>query len=281
MKIFLTGGNGKLGSWVGRDLVEHGHEVVSVDRQLPATRLAEIRYREVDLADLGQISGAMRGCEAVLHFGAIPAPWSHPDEVVFRNNVVATYNVLQAAMDCGIARAIIASSGSAYGMAWAERPLPPLYLPVDEAHPLLAHDPYALSKEVDERTAEMFVRRCGMTVLAYRFHWISYPGEARQAALNPPERTPQSFYNFSGYVDVRDAAQAVRLGLTAAVSGLQVYNIGAADTLCVEPTAELVSTYLPQMAVRAPLPDRSPLYAIDKARAELGYQPAHSWRDED
>ena len=50
-------------------------------------------------------------------------------------------------------------------------------LPLDEDHPFIVRDPYALSKETDERTAEMFVRRWGMTVLAYRLHWIAEPGE--------------------------------------------------------------------------------------------------------
>ncbi len=280
MKILITGGNGRLGRWVGRDLRDHDHEVISIDRQLPATPEPGILYRAVELNDLGQISGALVGCEAVLHFGAIPAPWSHPDEVVFRNNVVATYNVLQAAMLSGIQRAIIASSGSAYGMAWSETPFPPQYVPVDEAHPLLAHEPYALSKEVDERTAEMFVRRCGVTILAYRFHWISLPGEAKAAALALNELTTASLYNLSGYVDIRDAAQACRLGLTAQVNGFQAYNIGAADTLLSAPTAEMTQMYLPATEVRGSLPGYSPLYAIGKAQTELGYQPQHTWRDE-
>jgi hypothetical protein len=67
-----------------------------------------------------------------------------------------------------------------------------LYVPVvDEDHPLLAQDPSGcLSKEVDERTCAMFNRRTGISVLAYRFHWITLPDEAagRAATLrNRPE----------------------------------------------------------------------------------------------
>ena len=38
MRVLITGGNGLLGKWVGRDLRDNGHEVVSVDRHLPSTR---------------------------------------------------------------------------------------------------------------------------------------------------------------------------------------------------------------------------------------------------
>jgi nucleoside-diphosphate-sugar epimerase len=188
-RVLVTGGNGKLGRWVGRELRDYGCEVVSVDRYLPADREPGIHYRQVDMADLGQVIGAAVGCDAVIHLAAIPNPYAHPDEVVFLNNVGATYNALQAAMTLGIGRAFIASSISAYGMAWSRPTFPPLYVPIDEAHPFIAKDPYALSKETDERTAEMFVRRCGMTVLAYRIHWIAEPGEARRRA-NDPAYTP-------------------------------------------------------------------------------------------
>ena len=182
MRVLVTGGDGRLGPWVARELRDHGHEVVSIDRLLPREREAGIRYRAVELGDLGQVVGAMRGCAAVIHLGAIPAPWSHPDEVVFLNNVGATYNTLQAAYLLGIGKAIIASSCSAYGMAWTETRFEPRYAPVDEEHPLLPHDPYGLAKETDERTAAMFARRCGTAILAYRFHWIALPGEAAARA---------------------------------------------------------------------------------------------------
>ena len=76
---------------------------------------------------------------------------------------------------------MIASSGSVYGTAWSPFPSHPRYVPVDEDHPLDNADPYGLSKEVDERTAEMFTRRYQMSVAALRFHWITERDEQRQA----------------------------------------------------------------------------------------------------
>src|SRR5665811_1166869 len=75
-------------------------------------------FVQADLHDIGQIANAMKGCVAVIHLGAIPSPYSHPDDVVFRNNTLATFSVFQAASLLGLRRIAFASSGSLYGTAW-------------------------------------------------------------------------------------------------------------------------------------------------------------------
>jgi nucleoside-diphosphate-sugar epimerase len=280
MRVLVTGGNGRLGKWVGRELRDHGYEVVSVDRYLPSAQEPGIHFRQVEMSDLGQIIGAAAGCDALIHLAAIPAPYSHPDEVVFIHNVGATYTALQGAMTLGIERAIIASSASAYGMAWARPTFPPLYAPLDEDHPFITRDPYALSKETDERTAEMFVRRCGMTVLAYRLHWIAEPGEARRRVSDSAPPAERDATNLWGYVDVRDAARAFRLGLEADLTGFIAFNITANDTLRTEPTEELLRTLLPTTEIRSPLTGNASAWSNARARELLGFVPEHSWRAE-
>jgi nucleoside-diphosphate-sugar epimerase len=279
MRVLISGGSGRLGTWVGRELRDHGYEVASVDRRLPADHEPGIQYRQVAMDNLGEVIGAAAGCDALIHLAAIPAPYRHPDEVVFLNNVGATFNALQAAMLLGIERAIIASSASAYGMAWARPTFPPLYAPLDEDHPFIVRDPYALSKETDERTAEMFARRCGMTVLAFRFHWIALPGEAKRRATDPAVPPTVGATNLWGYTDIRDAARACRVGLEANVSGFTALNIIANDTLRPEPTEELLRTILPTTELRAPLPGNTSAWSNARARDVLGFSPAHSWRD--
>ena len=287
MRVLVTGASGKLGRWVVRDLAEHGHEVVGIDRVPPppddrgsVPDGTSVRHREADLVGVGQVVGAMAGCEAVVHLGAIPSPGRHPDEVVFGNNVRATFAVLHAAALLGIRKAVIASSVSALGMAYATHPFAPLYAPVDEAHPLLPQDPYGLSKEVDERTAETFHRRTGMQVLAYRFHWIANPGQAADAARQVGADLRQHATGLWGYVDVRDAATACRLGIETDGLGFAAFNIAAADSLSEAPTEELIRRHCPRVELRAPIPGTASAFSIERARRRLGYEPAHSWRDQ-
>ncbi len=284
MRVLVTGGSGRLGQFVLRDLLDHGHEVVNADRRAPAgdpTKARAVRFVETDLGDVGQVAGVLAGCDAVIHLGAIPAPYSHADETVFVNNTRATFATLQAASLLGVRRAVIASSVSAYGNAWAPEPFPFRYAPVDEAHPLLNHDAYGLSKEVDERTAEMFHRRNGLQVVALRFHWVSLHEEAvaRAAELNADPTADDWWRLLWGYIDARDAATACRLGVEVEGLGFEPFNVIAADTLCDAPTEELIRRYSSATELRAPIAGTAGGFSIEKARRLLGYEPRHSWRD--
>jgi nucleoside-diphosphate-sugar epimerase len=169
---------------------------------------------------------------------------------------------------------------SALGTAWSVEPFAPLYAPVDEAHPLIVKDCYGLSKEVDERTGEMFHRRTGMQVVALRFHWVARLEEAREraAALTADPRHEHWFRHLWGYIEVRDAAAACRLGIEANGLGFEPFNVVAADTLVDAPTEDVIRTYAPTVELRRPIPGTSSAFSTEKARRLLGWAPAHTWR---
>jgi nucleoside-diphosphate-sugar epimerase len=286
MRVLVTGGSGRIGSATVQELLAHGYGVVNADQRPLSRDLipsgADYRYQETNLGDVGQVAGALSSCDAVIHLGAIPSPYRHPDEVVFLNNVGATFAVLQAAMLLGVKKAVFASSLSALGTAWAPEPFAPLYAPVDEAHPLLPHDCYGLSKEVDERTAEMFHRRTGMQVLAYRFPLVASMAEIKHLA-ETMRQNPAAQDNWKvlwAYIDVRDAALACRLGIEASGLGFEVFNISAADTVGSAPTEQLIKQYAPSVEIRQPIPGTGSAFSADKARRMLGYEPQHTWRDQ-
>jgi len=275
----------RLGRQVVTELLEHGSEVISIDRVRPAGQLPlGARFILTDLSDVGEVAYAMKRCDAVIHLGAIASPYGYPDEIVFGNNTGATFAVLQAASLLGVRRAAIASSVSAYGMAWAERRFYATYVPLDEAHPLLNHDAYGLSKEVDERTAEMFARRDGMSVACLRFHWVARPEELRgRPGLEPDdEALAEGGRSFWGYVDVRDAARALRLAVEVARDapyGFEPFNIVAADTLLAIATEEAIRRVAPDTTIRSPIAGYASAFDIGKAKRMLGWEPVHSWRD--
>ena len=104
MKIAVTGGSGRVGGAVIRMALKRGDSVVSIDRVNPADQEARsnLTYVQTDITDYAAFENALRGCDALVHMAAIPAPGSHPDHVVHNNNVVGSYNALRTAVEVGI-----------------------------------------------------------------------------------------------------------------------------------------------------------------------------------
>lgn len=279
MQVLVTGGQGRLGRAVAGALIARGDRVTSLDRHLgDGGPLAGETRRAVDVRDVGAVLGAAHGCDAVIHCAAIPSPERHAAEVIFETNVMGTFAVLQASMLAGISRVAIASSLSALGGAWANPPHPPRYVPVDEAHPLEVEDPYGLSKVVNERTAEMFHRRAGMTIAALRFGWILSADEARAEAARfatDPMRNQPGLWS---YIDERDAAAACLNAIDAPPFGYAALNIIGFDTLATIPTEEALERYAPLVERWAPISGFASPFSADMARNTIGFEARWSWR---
>ena len=164
MRIVVTGGSGKAGRWVVRDLREHDHDVLNVD--LAHDGSAHGLCIRTDLTDLGQVHDVIAGADAVVHLAAIPAPELRPEGETFRTNALSTYNVFAAAADRGVGRVVWASSETVLGLPFAPA-TPPPFAPVDESV-VRPESSYALSKLVGETMAGQFARRSGIPFVGLR-----------------------------------------------------------------------------------------------------------------
>ena len=276
-KVLVSGSDGKIGSVTVNELREHDYAVTPADRQRTQAWNTQI----VDFQDLGQVIGVMQGHDAVIHLAAIPSPIAHTAEVVFRNNVVSTFNVLEAATILGIKNVVIASSITALGYGYCHRRFDPLYMPIDEAHPLLAQDCYGLSKMIGEELAEGFLRRIpDMSLVSLRFTAVI--DDSDQAWLNAARRSPtrddERYGAFWTFVDVRDAAAACRLSLEYATSGHEAFFICAPKTWRPEPVQDLLARHFPgEYPVSEEL--RGAVSPVDCSKAErlLGWTARYDW----
>lgn len=277
-KVVVTGGSGMLGKWVVKHFVEQGYEVLCVDTRQPEEQICPTLI--VDLQDLGQTYGALAGADAVVHMAAIPRAGMVPPEVTFRNNVMSTYNVLEAASGLGIKKAVIASSESSYGICFAVHPFGPQYVPMDEAHPQLPQDSYGLSKIVNEQTADMFHRRTGIQVVSLRLGNVIPPEwyERFPSWINNPEERERILWS---YIDTRDAAEACRLAIEAEGLGSVALNLGSDETSMAIPSRELMAARYPETTdFRAPLEGHEALLNSGKAMRLLGWKPKYRWREQ-
>lgn len=272
-KIIVTGGTGKAGRAVMKELSEHGYELLNVD--IAGTRQQGFLY--ADLSDFGQTIDAMQGYDAVVHLAAIPAPNIHTEEVTFRNNISSTFNVFHAATALGMERVVWASSETVLGLPFDDEK--PDYAPIDEDQTPYPESSYALSKLLSEEMARQFNRRSGIPFIGFRISNIMEP-EAYQRFPSYWDDPMIRKWNLWGYVDARDVAQACRLGLEADVSGAEVFIIAAADTCMRAKNRDLMAQVFPDVEIRKDdLGEHETLLSIDKARKMLGYEPKYSWRD--
>jgi nucleoside-diphosphate-sugar epimerase len=273
MRIVVTGGSGKGGKWVVRELREHGHDVLNVDVRHDGSEFGLCMV--ADLTDLGQTLDALSGADSVVHFAAIPAPGLRPEGETFRINAMSTYNVFAAAVAHGMKRVVWASSETVLGLPFD---IPPAFAPVDETIEPRPESSYALSKLVGETMAAQFARRSGTGFVGLRISNIMEPDDY---ALFPTywDDARSRKWNLWGYVDARDVASAARLGLEADVSGSEICIVAAADTVMTRPSADLMAEVFPTVELRRAVTGRETLLSIDRARRMLGYEPKHRWED--
>jgi nucleoside-diphosphate-sugar epimerase len=280
-RVVVTGGSGKVGRACVKDLLEHGYEVFNVDTVPPAAN--DCPFVQADLVDFGQafevlshVDDRLANIDALVHLAAIPAPGKNPNAVIFRVNTVSTYNVFEAARRLKIRNVVWASSETLLGVPFDS---PPPYVPVDEEYPARPESAYALSKLMGEEMAKQFCRwDPELKMIGLRFSNVMEPGDYERFPSFDAGARLRNF-NLWGYIDARDAAQAIRLGLEADITGAENFIIANAETVMSRPNAELMAEVYPEIAIKDGTGPNETLLSINKARLMLGYEPKYSWRD--
>jgi nucleoside-diphosphate-sugar epimerase len=291
MRIFLTGGSGKAGRHVAPFLAEQGHQVTNADL-VPLDHPDVIDLR-VDLTDAGEVYSALAGLatfdeldlpekptyDAVVHLAAIPAILKQADAATYATNVLSTYHVLEAATRLGVPKVVFASSETTYGICFAQGERKPLYVPVDEEHPTVPEDSYAMSKVAGEVTARSFHARSGADIYGLRINNVIEPHEYAEmfpAFLADPSLRRRNLF---AYIDVRDLGHMLQRCLETDGLGFEVFNVANPDMSVAATTDEIIAQFYDGVEVRRDMGRDETFFAIDKARELVGFDPQHSWRD--
>jgi nucleoside-diphosphate-sugar epimerase len=283
VKILVTGSRGKVGAATVSALLDAGHEVTACDLAAPVFERGEPgapAYVRADLTDAGDAFAVVRGQDAVIHSAAIPDPQHNPPHTVFANNLLATFNALEAAVRFGVPRFVNVSSETVPGFFFPERPWLPEYAPIDEEHPIRPQDPYALSKHFGEQLMDAAVRRSDIRCISIRPSWVQWEGNYEQN-LGPNLRDPdEGSASFWTYIDVYDLADALRLAAESDLSGHEVMYIASPDNCAGRPLVDMIRRhYGDGVPVRELEREDASGTSSAKARRLLGYAPSRSWRD--
>jgi CDP-glucose 4,6-dehydratase len=299
--VFVTGATGFLGSWLTRELVDRGADVVALVRDdVPGSELR----RSGTLDRVTQVRGALEDfdtieralnefeIETVFHLGAqtIVGIANRNPRSTFEANVKGTWNVLEAARRVPtVKRIVIASSDKAYGDSDA--------LPYDETTPLRGRHPYDVSKSCADLIATAYhatygspvaITRCGNLYGGGDLNWNRIvPGTIRSAIRGerPVIRSDGSYVR--DYFFVKDAALAY-LALAEKMDDRslhgEAFNFSNETQLSVlEVAREVLAVMKSKLALdvrnEASGEIRHQYLSAAKARKRLGWSPRWSIRD--
>lgn len=283
MKIVVTGAHGKVGRFTTEALLARGHDVLAVDLTRPGFERREpgtARYQMADLTDLGEAFEVTRGADAVVHAAAIPEPTGNPPQVVFRTNLIATFNMIEAAVRFGVPRFVNISSETVPGFFFPERDFLPDYAPVGELHPIRPQDPYALTKSFGEQLMDAAVARSDIKCISIRPSWVQYEGNYEQN-LGPQVRDHSVLSpNLWSYIDAYDLADAIALAAESDLPGHEVFYIASPDNVGGHDFAAVLKEHYGDKIELREL-ERVDASGISsrKAMDVLGWTPKRSWRD--
>lgn len=284
MKILVTGGSGDVGAYVLEEL-KNFHDLAVLDIK-PSAKYPDIPLLKVDLLDAEMTKKMIKGFDVVVHLAAIPHPFNTPGDKVLRVNVIGTYNLMEAVRHNKIRRVILGCSESASGFGIHAVAHRPLYFPIDEKHPSWPHESYSLSKYFCEIICREYSRAYGIETISLRCAWIwlERDRKAIEAVLEKMEYDPKNW--FGAYILPEDVARAFRLAINYQFKiqpPFESFYLTAEETFQKMDSYDLMRKLFPIPPVIKDMKyfknPRASLFNINKARNELGFKPAKTWRD--
>ena len=86
-------------------------------------------------------------------------------------------------------------------------------------------------------------------------------------------------WNFWGYIDARDVAQACLLAMESNLNGADNFIIAADDTVMEEYNKLLLDKVFPNTQIKGEIGKNKTLLSNEKAKKVLGFKPEYSWKN--
>lgn len=168
MKILVTGGAGYIGSFMVKEALNKGYEVVVVDnlergRQDAIDKRAKLIIGELKDKEFIEHVFSKDKFDTVVHFAgfiSMAESVSNP-YIYFQNNINASLNVLESMVRRGVSNFIFSSTAGVYGN--------PIKTPIREDHPKNPTNPYGESKLMVEKILTWYRAIYGLNFIALRY----------------------------------------------------------------------------------------------------------------
>jgi CDP-glucose 4,6-dehydratase len=294
--VLVTGGTGLLGSWLVKQLLEAGANVVCLVRDwVPQSELVRTRHIEQvttvrgDITDRELLERTLGEyeVEVVFHLAAqtIVGIANRNPVSTFSANIEGTWNLLEACRRSPkVLSIVVASSDKAYGNQE--------HLPYNETMPLQGRHPYDVSKSCADLIAQTYansynlpvaITRCGNFYGGGDLNWNRVvPGTIRSIIRGerPVVRSDGKFVRDYFYIEDGAAAYmllAERLASYTALRG-QAFNFSNESQISVIEIVALIlkkmnSSLLPEVLNQASNEIRHQYLSAERARCVLNWKP--------
>jgi UDP-glucose 4-epimerase len=291
--VLVTGGAGFIGSHLVDAILERGASVTIFDNF--STGRSEfvlfnnplVKVVRADVSDQKTLSEAMKGCDFVFHFqaNADVRGGKEKTRVDLDQNILATWNVLEAMKINQVKNIAFASSSAVYGE--------PNVFPTPEDHPLIQTSLYGASKLAGEAMIQAYCEYFGMQCFIYRF--VSWIGERYSHGvvfdfLKKLSKNREKLFILGNgkqrksYLYVKDGVSGIMKGIQNSQAQKNVFNLGHHEYLDVVQLAKIVldEMQLPNVELEFSGTERgwvgdSPFVHLDTSRIRsLGWIPQTS-----
>ena len=272
MVIAITGSKGFIGSYLIERLKKSNHTLIEIDSKLG-----------IDITNKNDLHRIME-FDCVIHLAgkiSVTDSFKFPDEYLTQN-FLGTLNVLELCKKFN-AKMIFASS-YIYGE--------PKYLPVDENHPLIAHNPYSQSKIIGEQLCQLYSNCFNISSIAVRLFNI-YGPKMREGHLIPTILKQAASGKIElmdirpkrDYVYIDDVIDAYISCLRYENKEFNAFNISSGISYSIEDIVSIITQRLSKDVEVINLNKPRPNEILDvvgdfsKAKIELGWEPKTDFKD--
>lgn len=240
-RVFVTGGNGFIGSHLIDRLIAEGHKVTALVRKtsdLSFLPLDRVQLVEGDIRDFASIKKGMSDCDIIFHVAAFVADWGKEGDF-YEINVEGVRNVLQAAKENSIKNVTLISTAGVLGEEDGHVAKP-------EEFPYSPKMPYFLSrffesdmnhyrytKMLAEKEAISFSKNNGINLTIIRPVWVYGPREFHagpyefcRSVAEGCRILPMGKNNKFHVIYVKDLIDAIIKAAEKKLIGINIFNIG-------------------------------------------------------
>ena len=287
MRILITGIAGCGGSALARLLLRYEYQVTGVDiiAPLEASRLADILdkidYRWRAVGDLTEED--VRGHDIICDFAAqadVPMGYFSP-RWTCQQNLPELIHLLEIARGASVRKFIYPGSGTIFGR--------PLYLPIDENHPVTPANPYSATKAAAELLCLAYYRCYGVPVIILRngvvygpymrkeifiYKFLANIMQGLPVVIEGGDQTRDPCYTddaMQAWQRIIEAPESTVIGESFQISTGQEYSVLEIARKCMEIVGNNVETEI--VDYRPGEKGMRECFDISKARTILGYNP--------